>query len=427
MYSYDALERGPTPVVVALPSETDQVAALIRAARRHSLAVVPRGAATGLSGGCVPVREESLVITTSRMTRIRLEAQRKIALVQAGVVNQSVQDAAAVHGLRYPPDPASLKQCTIGGNIAENAGGPTCFKYGVTSDWVEAVEIVDPRGRIHWLERGRGCFDLAALVMGSEGTLAFVTEARLRLAPIPRSKATMLAVFHRLEDAGAAVSAIVAAGLVPASLELMDRNCLVCVEEYLRIGLPTYAGGVLIVETDGDHPDEVEGDAAEAEGYCRRAGAGAVLRARDNAGAAELWTARRSISAALARIRPHKLNEDIVVPRSSVPTVIACFQEIGSRLGLVIAIFGHAGDGNLHPNILYDRADDDESKRAQLAAREIIKVAVQHGGALSGEHGIGLTKRAFMDEFVDPALLSGFRAIRRAWDPESSWNPGKVV
>jgi glycolate oxidase len=427
VYSYDALERGPTPAVVAMPRTTAEVAGLVRAAGRHGLAIVPRGAASGLSGGSTPVRGETLVITSSRMTRLRLDPGRRLAFAQPGVVNQSVQDAAADHGLRYPPDPASLKQCTIGGNIAENAGGPACFKYGVTSDWVEAIEIVDPRGGARWLERGRGRLDLAALVMGSEGTLAFVTDARLRLAPVPPHRATLMVVFDRVEEAGVAVSAIVAAGLVPASLELMDQTCLACVEEYLHAGLPTDAGAVLIVETDGDDPVEVEGDAAQAAEFCGRAGAREVRRARDETGAAELWSARRAISPALARVRPHKLNEDIVVPRSSVPAVVDAFQEIASRLGLTVAVFGHAGDGNLHPNILYDRADADETRRTHQAAHEIVKVAVQHGGTLSGEHGIGLTKRIFMDELIDPALLAAFRAVRRAWDPGGHWNPGKLV
>jgi glycolate oxidase len=422
MYSYDAIQMGIVPLAVVLPESTADVVAAVKMARAAGLPIVGRGAASGLSGGAAPT-QESLVISFTRMTRLSIEAERREAHAQAGVVTLSISDAAKPHGLVYPPDPASFRTSTIGGNLAENAGGPMCFKYGVTGDYVKALEFVDESGEVHQLTRD--AYDLAGLLIGSEGTLGLITSATLRLTRPAKFTRTLMSSFPDVGGAAEAVSAAIAAGAVPAKLEFMDRACVNAVEDYLKIGLPREAGAVLIVDTDGNDLETVEQEMSLVEAACRNAG-GAVRRAADDTDAAALWKARRSVSPALGRIRPQRMNEDIVVPRSVLPDVVREVEALGKASGFHLVQFGHIGDGNLHPNILFDPRVESEEGVHRLAA-QIASVAIRHGGVLSGEHGIGSMKLEFMAEAIDPETMGVLWDVKRAMDPQEQLNPGKIL
>ena len=422
MYSYDAIQMGVVPVCVVLPETTADVVLAVQAARAAGLPVVGRGAASGLSGGAAPA-EPSLVISFTRMTRLSIDPLRREAHAQAGVVTLAVSEAARPHGLVYPPDPASFRTSTIGGNLGENAGGPMCFKYGVTGDYVRRLEFVDAEGEVHQLTRD--AYDLAGLLIGSEGTLGLITEATLRLSTPARYTRTLMSSFPEVGHAAEAVSQAIAAGAVPAKLEFMDRACVGAIEDYLQIGQPREAGAVLLVDTDGNDLETVEGELELVEQACRAAG-GTVRRAADDTEAAALWQARRSVSPALGRLRPQRMNEDIVVPRSVLSTVVREVEALGLASGLKVVQFGHIGDGNLHPNILFDPRTESEEAVHRLA-HQIAQVAIRHGGVLSGEHGIGSMKVPFMREAVDPVTLGALRNVKAALDPEGRLNPGKVL
>lgn len=421
-YAYDGIAMGATPALVVLPETTEEVVEVVRFARQVGLPIVARGAASGLSGGAVPL-EASIVVSFTRMTRLQIDPRARRAVAQPGVVTARIGEQARPYGLAYPPDPASFRTSTLGGNLAENAGGPLCFKWGVTGDYVEALEFVDFEGRVHRLRRE--AYDLVGLLVGSEGTLGLITEATLRLVPLPRYTRTLMAVFAEVGQAAEAVSAAIAAGAVPARLEFMDQGCIRAVEDYLRLGLPREAGAILLVETDGDDPLMVEEELSWVAEACQRHG-GKVRVARDAAEREALWQARRAISPAIGALRPKRLNEDIAVPRSSLPQVVRAIEALGRQYGLQVVQFGHIGDGNLHPNVLYDPRVDPEEKVWELL-HEIARVALRHGGVLSGEHGIGFLKRDFMREAVDAATLEALWRIKRAFDPEGRFNPGKVL
>lgn len=421
-YSYDGIAMGVTPALVVLPTCTADVVEVVRFANQVGLPIVARGAASGLSGGAVPV-QESIVLSFTRMTGLHIEPQARTATVQPGVVTQQISEQARPHGLWYPPDPASFRTSTIGGNLAENAGGPLCFKKGVTGDYVEALEFVDFAGHVHRVERK--AYDLAGLLVGSEGTLGLITEARLRLEPIPRYTRTLMAIFSEVGQAAEAVSEAIAAGAVPSKLEFVDNGCINAVEDYLRLGLPREAAAILLVDTDGDDPLIVEEELQWVAEACHKHGA-TVLVAQDSAESEALWKARRSISPAIGAIKPKRMNEDIAVPRSSLPEVVRAIEALGRQYGLQVVQFGHIGDGNLHPNVLYDPRVDSEEKVWELL-HEIARVALRHGGVLSGEHGIGLMKRDFMSEAVDPETLEALRRVKAAFDPNNRLNPGKVL
>ena len=422
MYSYDAIVMGVVPVCVVLPESTADVVLAVRAANAAGLPIVGRGAASGLSGGAAPT-VPSLVLSFTRMTTLRIDPARREAQAQAGVVTAAISEAARPHGLVYPPDPASFRTSTIGGNLAENAGGPMCFKYGVSGDYVKALEFVDADGEVHHLTRD--AYDLAGLLIGSEGTLGLITEATLRLSTPARFTRTLMSSFASVGQAADAVSGAIAAGAVPAKLEFMDGACLGAVEDYLHLGLPREAGALLLIDTDGNDLETVEGELELVEHACVRNG-GTVRRAANDADAASLWQARRSVSPALGRIRPQRMNEDIVVPRSVLSEVVREIEALGKASGLNVVQFGHIGDGNLHPNILFDpRAESEEAVHA--LAQQIASVAIRHGGVLSGEHGIGSMKLAFMAEAIDPVTLAVLRDVKQALDPEGHLNPGKVL
>ncbi len=421
-YAYDGIALGVTPALVVLPTSTADVVEVVRFANQVELPIVPRGAASGLSGGAVPL-EESIVVSFTRMTRLSIDPQARIATAQPGVVTYRVSEAARPYGLFYPPDPASFRTSTIGGNLAENAGGPMCFKWGVSGDYVLGLEFVDASGQVHRLERQT--YDLVGLLVGSEGTLGLVTEARLRLEPLPRYTHTLMATFAEVGQAAEAVSQAIATGAVPSKLEFMDNGCICAVEDYLRLGLPRQAAALLLVDTDGDDPQVVAEELAWVAEACQQHG-GQVRLAHDAAEREALWKARRSISPAIGAIKPKRLNEDIAVPRSSLPAVVRAIEALGRQYGLQVVQFGHIGDGNLHPNVLFDPRQDPEEKVWELL-HEIARVALRHGGVLSGEHGIGFMKRDFMPEAVDPTTLEALYRLKAAFDPANRLNPGKVL
>jgi glycolate oxidase len=421
VYRYDAILVGEAPLAVVLPESRAEVQALVRLARRHGVPLVPRGAGSGLSGGAVPLGE-AIVVAFTRMARLQVDPKARTAWAEPGVTTAQVTEAARPHGLFYPPDPASWRTSTLGGNLGENAGGPLCFKYGVTGDYVLELEWVDGEGEVWRL--GREAYDLPGLLIGSEGTLGLVTGARLRLLPLPRHRATLMAVFPEVEALAEAVSRAIALGAVPAKLEFMDQSAVNAVEDYLGMGLPRNRA-LLLAETDGDDRELVEEELSLVERTALELGA-EVRRARDEKEAEALWRARRSVSPALGRLRPKRVNEDIAVPRSALPQVVGEIAALGQAYGLVVVQFGHIGDGNLHPNILYDPRFEPEERVWELA-HEIARVALRHGGVLSGEHGIGVMKRTFMAEALDPATLDFLRRTKAALDPGGVLNPGKVL
>ncbi|MHB1134385.1 MAG: FAD-binding oxidoreductase, partial [Chloroflexota bacterium] len=355
VYSYDGTFLEHRPEVAVLPRTPEEAAAVLRLAQRERLPVVPRGGGSGLAGGSVP-QQGGIVVATTLMNRIvAIDEVDMVAVVEAGVVNATLQAAVERHGLFYPPDPASLKQSTLGGNIATNASGPRCLKYGGTKDYVLGLRVVLPDGSLSRfggrMIKNVGGYNLAQLFTGSEGTLGLVVEATLRLVPLPKARGTVMAIFPLLEDAARAVNAILGAGVVPLALEIMDQTAIYCVEQYLHAGLPLDVEAQLLVEVDGDACSVPEQLALVAE-TCLRGGARAVQRAADKAEAEALWTVRRAVSPSLGRLKPNKLGEDISVPRSAIPEMARRVVAIAKEHDLLIPLFGHIGDGNLHPNIL---------------------------------------------------------------------------
>jgi glycolate oxidase len=429
-YGYDGTWYESRPLCVVLPANVDEVRAVHRLATRERLALTPRAMGSGLSGGSVPL-EGSIVLGIMRMNRIlEIDQVNAVAVVQPGVVTADLQRAVEALGLFYPPDPSSLKQSAIGGNVAENAGGARCLKYGVTADYVAALEVVLPGGELirtggKMVKNVTG-YDLRALFTGAEGTLGTITEVTLRLLPLPAFSKTATASFGRIEDAAATVVEILSAGILPTSIELLDRLTMQCLEENRPMGLPVESDAMLLFAADGAHEAIVDGDLARIAEIAARNAASNVRVAADAAESARLWEARRAISPALARKRPHKLGEDISVPRSALVAMVRAVREIAARNELLIPLFGHAGDGNLHPNILCDRKDPVEMARVRVAAREIFEAAIALGGTLSGEHGIGVLKKQFMELDLGPDALALMQRIKDAVDPLGIMNPGKI-
>ncbi len=429
-YSGDGTFQQRLPDAVVHPATTAQVSDILRIASQQYLPVVPRGSGTSLAGGPVPVAG-GLVLNLARMNRIiEIDPTTSTATVEAGVINGDLQRAAEAYGLFYPPDPASLAQCTIGGNVACDAGGPRCLKYGVTKDYVLGMTVALMDGRIlrlggKLLKNATG-YQLIQLFTGSEGTLGVVTEVILRLLPLPRARATAAALFPRLDAASRAVTGILSGGLLPATMELMDRVTLDAVESSAHLGLPREAEAMLIIEQDGFDAESVAKESEEIGRMCREFGAIQVDVAADAEGRARLWAARRAASGALGRIRPNKLGEDIVVPRDQIPEMVRRVGEIAARHDLVIAVFGHAGDGNLHPNILFDMREPGALARVERAAADILRAALELGGALSGEHGLGTLKREFLRDALGDDAVDVMLDIKRLFDPHNLLNPGKV-
>jgi glycolate oxidase len=413
---------------VVLPRSTDAVARVVRLLHREGLAFVPRGAGTGLSGGCLPLRAP-VMIGTSRMKQIRaIDGANRRAVVEAGVVNLSVSNAVKAHGLAYAPDPSSQMACTIGGNIAENSGGPHTLKYGVTTNHVLGVELVLPDGEVVQLggalEDIPG-YDLTGLVVGSEGTFGIVTAATLRLVRVPETCQTLLAVFESVDDATASVSGIIAAGMIPAALEMMDQLIVEAVEAAFHFGFPTDAGAVLIVELDGLAAG-LAPDVGRVVEICRAHAAREVRVAKDEAERAALWKSRKRAFGAVGRLAPNYCTQDGVVPRTKVPDILRRIVDVGRRHQLRIGNVFHAGDGNIHPIILFDERDAAQVERVLAAGREILEACVALGGSVTGEHGIGVEKIAQMPLIFSPADLLVMAQLRHVFDPDERCNPGKI-
>jgi glycolate oxidase len=429
-YGFDGTFYERTPPLVVLPTTTAQVGAVHRLATERRIPITPRAMGSGLSGGAVPLGG-SIVLGVSRMDRIlEIDPIDRVAVVQAGVINANLQAEVEKRGLFYPPDPSSLKQSAIGGNVAENAGGARCLKYGVTGDYVLALEVVLPDGTVirtggRTVKNVTG-YDLRRLFTGAEGTLGTITEITLRLLSKPKFARAALAVFDRIEDAAETTTAVMTSGVLPAAIELVDNLTMRCVETNTPIGLPVQADAILIFGVDGNHASVLDEDLAAIERIAREHGAREVRISHDEAQAERLWAARRSISPALARRRPNKLGEDICIPPRALVALILRVREIAREHALEIPIFGHAGDGNLHPNILCDKRDPEEMARVTLAARAIFEATVELGGTLSGEHGIGLLKKQFMELDLGAETIALMRAIKDAVDPLGIMNPGKI-
>jgi glycolate oxidase len=421
------LERG-TPEIVVLPRTPAEVAEVVRCLARTGTPFVPRGAGTGLSGGTLPI-EAPVMVCTSRLTEIELvDVPNRRARVQAGVVNAAITRAVEPRGLLYAPDPSSQPACTIGGNVAENSGGPHTLKYGVTTNHVLGVELVLPTGEVVTLggavEERLG-YDLTGLVVGSEGTFGIVTRVWVRLLRAPEAIRTLLAVFETVEAASEAVSGIIAAGIVPAALEMMDRLIIAAVEEAFHVGLPTDAGAVLLVELDGPAAG-LEEEMARVVAVCRRHGALEVKHARDEAERALLWKARKRAFGAIGRLARNYCTQDGVVPRTRLPDILRAITGAATRHGLRVGNVFHAGDGNIHPILLFDERDADEVARVLAAGREILEACIALGGSVTGEHGIGVEKIAQMPLLFTADDLAAMLAVGAGLDPQRRANPHKI-
>ena len=430
-YSYDGTFAQSLPDVAVLPESTEEVAAVVRIAAEHHVPVVPRGMASGLAAASVPFGG-GIALSLTRMNRIlEMDEENRTVRVEAGVVTADLQAVVEQRGLFYPPDPSSNRHSTIGGNIACNAGGPRCLKYGVTGDYVMGLTIVLPDGRV--LETGGKAiknvvgYDLTSLFVGSEGTLGVITEALLRLTTRPQFVRTALAEFPALDDASRTVNAILAAGIVPATLELMDETAIACIEEAMHLGLPLDVEAMLIIEADGSDEEAVVREIEAMAHICRENGVRQVNVAQDEAERTSLWRARRSVSPSLARKAPNKLGEDITVPRSAIPEAIRRIKGLSQEYGLPIVVFGHAGDGNLHPNVLFDKRDPEQWAKVETMVEKIFRVALELGGTLSGEHGVGTLKQPYMEQALGALSLEIQWRIKRALDPLNIMNPGKVL
>ena len=431
VYSADGL---PTyrkrPRLAVFPETRDQLIALVRALAAAGVPFVPRGAGTGLSAGAL-AEGEAVLIGLNRLSRIlEIDPVNHRAVVEPGAVNATLTRAASEYGLHYAPDPSSQTACTIGGNVAENSGGPHCLKYGVTLNHVIELEVILPDGEIVRLGSADGeqeGYDLLGAFIGSEGCFGIALQVTVRLTPDPEAVRTLLADFVTIDAGARAVSAIIATGIIPAALEMMDGPTVRAVESSIyAAGYPVDAGAVLLVELDGLAAG-IDADAARVERLCREAGARGVRVARDAAERARLWQGRKKAFGAMGRIAPDLVVQDAVIPRTRLPEVLARIGAIGERHGVMICNVFHAGDGNLHPNIGYDSRDADQTRRVHLAMREIMRACIEAGGTITGEHGVGLDKLEYMPLIFSADSLDAQCRLRDVFDPERRANPGKVV
>jgi glycolate oxidase len=397
-------------------------------AYENSISVVPRGAGTGMTAGAVPSKG-AIIISFEKMKRILdIDTENLNVLCEPGVINGRLQRELEWKGFFYPPDPASMNFCTIGGNVAENAGGPRALKYGVTRDYVMEIESVLPNGEIMTTgvktSKGVVGYDLTRLLTGSEGTLSVFTKIRLKVLPLPEEVVTLLAIFNNLEASGNAVAKIISSKIIPRTLEFMDREAIAAIEKLKPVGLPKDAEAILLIELDG-HPSTITKEAEKIADICRQLGA-EIKKAEDEDARNQLWASRRAISPALYQIRPTKINEDIVVPRNMVTEMLKRLRKLSEESGIKIVNFGHAGDGNIHVNIMVDKADNDEYTKGLSLVEQIFKDTLSLGGTISGEHGIGLTKAGYIGMELSKKELEIMGAIKKVFDPKNILNPGKI-
>ena len=418
-----------TPGCVVFAAITGQISDVLKLANDTETPVVTRGSGTGLSGGSVPAAD-CIVLCTVKMGQIlEVDAANLTMTVEPGVTTVQIAEAAEKAGLFYPPDPGSMKISTIGGNVAENSGGLRGLKYGVTRNYVMGMEVVLPDGEVMWL--GNKCvkdvagFSLKDVMIGSEGTLGVITKVLLKLIPKPAAKKTMVATFGAMDAAAQTVSDIIAAQIIPCTLEFLDRTTIHCVEDFAKVGLPLDCEALLLMETDG-HPAAVAEEAAKMEELAKANGAMDMRVAADDAEAEQLATARRSAFSALARLAPTTILEDATVPRSELAHMIRFVAEVAKKHNLKIGTFGHMGDGNLHPTFLTDERNEDEMHRVHEAFDEIFEEAIRLGGTITGEHGVGLAKKDFLPKFAGEAQMRVMRDLRNALDPNGILNPGKM-
>jgi glycolate oxidase len=430
VYSFDGTAAlSQLPGCVAFVSSTEEVSAVLRLANRERIPVVTRGSGTGLSGGSLPV-PGCIVLCTVRMNRIlEMDEANLTLLVEPGITTLQVAEAATAAGLFYPPDPGSMKISTIGGNVAENSGGLRGLKYGITRNYVMGLTVVLPDGEV--MVTGNKCvkdvagYSLKDLFIGSEGTLGVMTAVLLRLIPKPAAKKTIVATYAAMDAAAQTVSDIIAAKIIPCTLEFLDRTTIRCVEDFAKVGLPTDCEALLLMESDG-HPAQVEDEAAKMVEIARKNGCREVRIAKDDHEANQLAAARRSAFSALARLSPTTILEDATVPRSELARMVRFVDGIARKYKLRIGTFGHMGDGNLHPTFLTDERNHEEMHRVELAFHEIFDEAIRLGGTITGEHGVGVAKKGFLPKFAGNAQMRVMRELRQVLDPHGILNPGKM-
>ncbi|MGK2945862.1 MAG: FAD-binding oxidoreductase [Desulfuromonadales bacterium] len=428
-YSYDATQQSFLPEAVVHPGSAEEISDILKLANRELIPVFPRGAGSGFTGGSLPTKG-GLVLCTERLDRIlQIDEENLIAIVEPGVVTETFQQAVEKVGLFYPPDPASLKFSTLGGNVAECAGGPRCVKYGVTKDFIIGLEIVTPTGDIITTGgptmKGVVGYDLTKLLCGSEGTLGVITRIVIKLLPLPEAKKTMLVMFASIDGAAQAVSAIIRDKIIPTTLEFMDGRTLDCVRQATDLDVPSGAQAVLIIEVDGDR-EFLDKQVTRIAELIKPLGVVETRIATTPEESEALWQIRRSVSASLRKVNPDKFNEDICVPRSKVPEMIRKVDTIAGKYGIPIVNFGHAGDGNIHVNIMIDKKVPGELAKAEKAIEEVFKGALELGGTMSGEHGVGIAKAAYIPLEITPAAALYMKTIKRALDPNNILNPGKI-
>ncbi|MEP7198433.1 MAG: FAD-linked oxidase C-terminal domain-containing protein [Chloroflexota bacterium] len=429
VYGYDGAFMEASPEVVVSPLTTAEVSRVMNIANRERIVVSPRGAGTGLAGGSIPV-QGGIALNMAMMNRILdISPTDTCVVTQPGVITGVLQAEVEARGLFYPPDPASLNQCTIGGNVATGAGGPRGLKYGTTKDYVLALEVVLANGDVMRIGsraiKNETGYNLVQLFVGSEGTLGVVTEITLRLIPKPQTKATVMGVFNRLDEACQTVNNILGAGIVPLTTELMDNATINAVESAFHLSLPTDAGALLLIDVDGI-AEAVAIQQRQVAEVCEESGAREVRVAKDADEAAKLWQARRDIYAAVMRIKPNALPEDVCVPRSAIPEMARRVAALRDKYNLQMPMWGHIGDGNLHPCIMCDRRDADEMRRVRDAVSEMFEAAIELGGTLTGEHGIGLLKKEYLPKDLHPHAIAHMKALKKVFDPQGILNPGKV-
>ncbi len=430
-YAYDAAVLDPVlPAAALRPVTSEALSHVVRLCNENRIPLTVRGAGTNLSGGTIPFPDGVVVLTNALNRILEINEADMYAVVQPGVVTAKLAAAVEAKGLFYPPDPGSQDVSTLAGNVAENAGGLRGLKYGITRDYVMGIQFFDVNGElVKTGSRTVKCatgYNLGGLMIGSEGTLGIFNEIILKLIPFPASQKAMIAVFDKMDKASETVAGIIASRIVPATLEFMDNFTIRAVEDFSHVGLPTDAAALLLIEVDG-HPAPVAEDAEKVESLCRKNGATSVRVAKDASERDSVWAARRSALSALANLKPTLVLEDATVPRSKIPDMVRAMQNIAKEYNISIGTFGHAGDGNLHPTILTDRRDKTEWERVESAIAAIFDRALELGGTLSGEHGTGIAKSAFLEKETGMAAIDYSKRVKGALDPNNILNPGKVI